>query len=209
VKQKLLLFICIFIAISTTAVPLEAYFPFEIFTDNGSYSDGSGLNLYFNVSQVDTFEAEFTFYNDSLTRSSMSGIYFNFGSPEDVIGFTNGPGTSFETGATPGHLPACNNLEPPFDDAELYPAFGSASPRYGNGINPADPAEWLKVNLDISNTSNFSGLVDGLQNNEYRIGIHLIGLPDGSSEMAVSTPEPATIMLMGFGGLALARRKKK
>ena len=40
-----------------------------------------------------------------------------------------------------------------------------------------------------------------------RIGAHVIAFPDGSSESAVTTPEPVTLVLLIIGGLAFWLRR--
>ncbi|MHC4126371.1 MAG: PEP-CTERM sorting domain-containing protein [Planctomycetota bacterium] len=38
--------------------------------------------------------------------------------------------------------------------------------------------------------------------------MHLIAFADDSSEGAVTTPEPATLCILGLGGLVLIRKRK-
>jgi len=92
----------------------------------------------------------------------------------------------------------------PYKANSVFNAGAEPSPAH-NGINPG---EWLTITFNLKSGKIFSDVVSNLQTNALRIGVHVISLPDGSSEAAV-TPEPATICLLGVSSLALLLRKRR
>ncbi|MHC4155435.1 MAG: PEP-CTERM sorting domain-containing protein [Planctomycetota bacterium] len=144
----------------------------------------------------------FEFQNNSTVESSVAGVYFEKGSLSGITGFEFGPGTLFQEDANPARLPAGNLLQPPFDTAC---SARSVAPTYHNGIGPG---EHLTVIFKLEEAAAFDNLLTQLESGHFRIGAHVIGLPDGSSFSAVTTPEPATILLLGFGCLILIRKDR-
>jgi len=203
------LFFCAFVfycVLRSSASLLQAayIYPLEIFTNNGSFCDSDDLDLYVVVSKGEAGRVNFTFYNESLIDSSIARIYFDDDSLLDFSDITEGAGTSFSQPATPGNLPSGNSLEPPFVATEGF-SFNGQPPRPQSGVNPG---EWLRITFDI-NGSTFAAVINGLDTGAIRIGTHIIALPDGSSESTIAVPEPATIALLGLGGLALIRQRHK
>jgi len=203
------IFFCAFVfycVLSTSASLLQAgyIYPLEIFTNNGSFCDSGDLDLSVVVSKGEAGRVDFTFYNESLIDSSIARIYFDDDSLLDISAITEGAGTSFSQPATPGNLPSGKSLEAPFVATEGF-SFNGQPPRPQSGVNPG---EWLRITFDI-NGSTFAAVINGLDTGAIRIGTHIIALPDGSSESAIAVPEPVTIALLGLGGLALIRRRRK
>lgn len=178
-------------------------YPFEIFTNNGSYYNSPDLDLYVEVSEGQG-QVDFTFYNESLINSSIARIYFDDGSLSGTADITEGAGTSFSQSATPGNLPAGRLLDPPFETAGGF-SFASDAPRPHSGVNPG---ERFTIAFDLINGGSFQSVIDELDTGGLRIGVHIIALPDGSSESAIAVPEPATIFLLGLGTLALLRKRR-
>jgi hypothetical protein len=199
---------CLLLAAFAPALQADSIYPypFEIFTDNGSFADSADLNLYVEVSDAGENRADFTFYNDSLIESCIARIYFDDGTLLGIADITSSPGVSFSLSAKPRNLPGGNMLEPPFVTTVEF-SIDSDPPVSKNGINPA---EWLRITFDLKNNGLFQDVLDELNNGTLRIGTHIIGLPDGSSESALNgIPEPATIVLFGLGSLTLLRRKRR
>jgi hypothetical protein len=144
----------------------------------------------------------FEFQNNSTVESSVAGVYFERDSLSGIAGFEFGPGTLFEENANPSRLPAGNLLQPPFDAAY---STRSVPPTYHNGIGPG---EHLTVIFNLEEATAFDNLLTQLESGHFRIGAHVIGLPDGSSFSAVTTPEPATILLLALGCLILIRKDR-
>lgn len=184
-------------------------FPFEIFTENSPYADDPGWNLYVDVWDG-TGAVNFTFYNDSTVQSSVARIYFDDGSLLGVSYIIEGPGTSFGYPASPGNLPGGDDLlDPPFvADREF--TIGSESPPPWMGVNNLqDPREWVTIRFDLINGGTLDSVVAELNSGMLRIGLHVIDLPQGYSESAILVPEPATILLLGLGALALLRKRRQ
>jgi hypothetical protein len=183
-------------------------FPLEIFTSNGAYYNSPDLDMYVVVSSGPDV-VDFTFYNESLINSSVAGIYFDDGSLLGIAAITNGPGTSFSQSATPSDLPGGAKVDPPFVTTDEFCIDGDP-PESHNGVNPVElgsPLEWVRVGFELINGGTLLSVVDELYSGELRIGVHVVALPDGSSESAVNTPEPGTFILLGLGGLVLLARK--
>jgi hypothetical protein len=197
-----LVFCCVF---ATSISPLHAAYVYhlEAFTNNGSYYDSGDLDLYVVVSDPEPGQVDFTFHNQSLIDSSIARIYFDDDSLLSFYDITGGSGTLFSQPATPGNLPGGNTLEPSFVTTDEF-CFKGGPPAPQNGINPT---EQLTVIFNIS-PGTFSDVLDGLDTGALRIGAHVIALPDGSSESAVTIPEPATVALLGMGALCLLRKRR-
>jgi hypothetical protein len=190
-------------------------YPFEIFTDNGGYYDNPGWDLYVDVWNGGS-QANFTFYNNSSFDCSIAQIYFDDGTilgiDEVINSIDPGPPkvtyTSFNnTGPSPGNLPGANLLVPPFvADREF--SIGAVSPPPWKGVNNGDILnEWVTISFQLS--ADLATLLSELNDGTLRVGLHVINLPDGSSESAVLVPEPATVLLLGLGALTLLRRRRR
>ena len=191
------------LALCFPASPLQAY-PLEIFTSNGDYYDSPDLDLYVEVTNGAN-QVDFTFHNESLIDSSIADIYFDDGSLLGIASIVEGPGTSFSQPATPGDLPSGNLLDPPFVTTGEFSIDGNPPPSH-NGVNPG---EWVQITFNLIGGGTLGDVIDELNTGVLRIGIHIIDLPDGSSESAVNVPEPTTIAFLGLGALALLRKRKK
>jgi hypothetical protein len=184
---------------------------FKIFTTDGAYYNNSQVNLY-----VDIFDsggqAVFEFHNESLIATSIEGIYFDDGSLLEldhivnfVIDLGNKIGTQFSKGASPPDLPAGNTLTPSFVTTEGLLADSDPPPSKW-GINPG---EKLQLVFNLKSGKSLDNVAEELTNSNLRIGIHVIAFPDGSSNSAITTPEPATVALLGLGALSLLRSSRR
>ncbi len=183
--------------------------PFDIFTDNGDYSDGSLVDIFMDVFNGEGV-AKFKFYNSSSTQCSITNIYFDDGSLLGIDSIENGSGTSFDrpTGG-PGNLPGGNLLDPDFiADREFN--VGADSPPYHNGVNHIGPGEWVTITFNLTNGGTLGGVLSELVDGRLRVGLHVQGFDEGSSESLLNqpVPEPGTICLFGLGALALLRNRK-
>jgi len=196
-----LVFCCVLCA-SASLLQAGYVYPLEVITNNGIYYDSGDLDLYVVVSDGAAGQVDFIIYNESLVESSIARIYFDDNSLLGVAGITEGDGTSFGQPGTPSNLPGGNSLEPQFVTSEEI-SFDGDSPSPHNGVNPG---EWLQITFNI-NGGTFAAVIDGLNTGAIRIATHVIALPDGSSESAVTVPEPVTVCLLGLGTLVLLRRR--
>ena len=188
------------------ALPIYHY-PFQVFTaDSGDFNNPE-INMYMEVSNG--FEqVDFTFYNISSIRSSLAQIYFDDGLLLGITSIINGPGTSFsEIFPGPGNVPGAELLEPPFvADREF--SIGAVSPPPENGVNPPPLNEWVQIKFNLESGGTLEGVIAELNSGVLRVAIHIINLPDGSSESAIAVPEPATMALLALSGIAMLLRKR-
>ncbi len=203
-KPRFSIWLGVIIGILLPSLCGATLYQFEIFTDNGSFYDDPGINIYMDVSNGGSI-VEFTFYNDSTVQSSVTNIYFDDG---PMIGSTmsiiNGLGTDFAEDG-PANLPGGNMIG--FDaDREFNIGAEPAPP--ANGINNIGLDEWATVELILDGYT-LEDVMTALDSGSLRVGIHIQNFTDGSSESAVNIPEPATICLFGLGGLVLRRKRKK
>ena len=214
-KKSFIYSFVFFFVISASASLVQANYvhPFGIFTSNGDYSNSPDLVMYVEITEVlddRDGDVDFTFYNDSLIDSSIAGIYFDDGSFSllgDLVDITNGPGTAFHQFANMGNLPGGNTLEPVFMVTEGL-SFSSDPPPSKNGVNQTNDGEedeWVRITFNLNDGGVFENVTNELDSGELRIGIHFIALPDGSSESAVTIPEPATVVMLGLGVLSLIK----
>jgi hypothetical protein len=204
-RKKLLCYIVVLILLCIIASALQAAFvyPLKIFTHNGPYAVSPDINIFFEVSQNSDGFFDFVFHNDSLVESSIARVYFDSEVSLDFVSLMEAPGSDFERFATPGNLPAGKELEPDFI-ADALLTFGSTPPVPHNGIYPG---QWLQITLDGGDYS-LEQLDSALGCGDVRVGAHIISLPDGTSESAVSIPEPITIVLVSAGALTILKKRR-
>jgi hypothetical protein len=188
----------------------SATYSFEIFTNNSLYADDPGWNLYVKVWDGMGI-VNFTFYNDSAFQSSIARIYFDDGSLLGVDEITNSPGyTAFNKASSPGNLPGGNLLVPPFVADREFTIVAEPPPPW-NGVNDGNPVnEWVSVKFNLINGGDLEDVERELNTGALRVGLHVIDLPGGGgySESAILVPEPATVLLLGLGALALLRKRR-
>jgi hypothetical protein len=196
------------IAVLAVSSAHAVIYDFEVFTENGAHSfelDGLYVDVTNGVGTVD-----FTFFNDSSVQSSVTGMFFDDGTLLGVESVTNSPTyTNFVVARTPGEFPSGQDLEPPFvADREFN--IGAGPPVPERGINEGNTStEWVIVTFGLINGGTLEDVLAELNSGVLRIGLHIIALPDGTSESAILVPEPATVGLLGIGGLLLLRRRRR
>jgi hypothetical protein len=213
-KKKALHLILGLVFAFNTAISQATIYPLDIFTNNGQYFNDPAVDLYMDVTSLDEDEdkVDFTFYNNSSTPCTIAKIYFDNLSLSTIVNITNGPGTKFdEMFPEPGNLPSGNTIGF-YANPELN--IGAENPPPKDGVNAVveleDPSdeEWVKVIFELKADKAFEDIIDELNDGSGRVGMHVIAFADGSSEGAVTTPEPATLCILGLGGLGLIRKRK-
>ncbi len=194
------------------AAPLQAtLYPLVIF-NNATLADDPSLSFYVDVLDAGTDKVDFVFHNKSAIDSTITKVYFDDDdgllSDIPVPSITNGPGTIFHWDATHAILPSGETLTPSFD------ADFSASANPPPAQNGVDPTEWVKITFDIDGHT-FPEVIEQINDGTMRIGAHIISIPVvGGENVSVSavtvtsatTPEPATIALLGLSALSLLRK---
>ena len=84
---------------------------------------------------------------------------------------------------------------------------------YGIYANPARPKNGLGSGESLSVLFNlnvdFGDLIGAIDGGAMGVGIHAQALPGGTSASFSTIPEPATIVILGIGGLLLIRNKRR
>jgi hypothetical protein len=182
------------------ASPLQAVmYPLVIFNDTALASD-PGLEFAINVLEGDTGQVNFTIQNTSIIDSTIARVYFDGGFLASIADIINGTGTNFSADASPGDLPAGNEIG--------FEADFSASANPPPAQNGIDPGESVTVIFNLLGSHTFSEIIGQLDSGAMRVGAHIISV--GCSEVSVSSvnvPEPATIALLGLGSLILMKKR--
>ena len=149
----------------------------------------------------------FTFANAGPLSSAVEQI--NFADVGNLLGsfasFAASTGVSFAVNLA--NLPQGNTIG--FVSTDGFQATPPPGGPNGNSINPG---ESLGINFNLNGT--FAAVLAALDSGALRIGLHVISLPDGSSDTLVTdipdVPVPAALplLLTGLGGLAFMRRRK-
>ena len=170
------------------------------------------VQLSIDITGVNNNIARFTFSNTGPADSVIAKIYF-----EDTSGLmdfhsfdTFEPGIQFKKIKKHLNLPGGN--EPFVDFTESY-GFAAKRPAPQNGIGPG---ESLGILFSLEDTD-FTNLVNNIQEGQVRIGVQTISFPDGGSESFINycpgdnvlIPAPAafTLCLIGTTFAAFLRRK--
>ena len=211
-KNKLMVLIVYLIAFLFCSVAASTYaseyYGFDNITNNEVVDAAIGeaqLKLVVSESTINSVKnVLFNFTNSGLAASSITDIYFD---DDDVPllhyeKFIQSSGVSYTVGAVPPNLPGGQDPSYHFSSNYSYDSDGPVQP---NGINPG---ESLGILFTFTDGQNYAGLIDALTNENFRVGIHVQGFATGGSESFINkpdaVPEPATLMLLGFGLIGLA-----
>ena len=192
----------IFGGLAARPVQGSTVYALEIFTNNGAYADDPDVSLTLELSQEGEL-ARFDLSNDSAVQCTISAVYFEQGSLLAFDSLLEGPGTVFSWPASSGSLSSGNLLAPPFD---AWFSADADPPPSQNGIDPGESVVFLFQTSEGVSTHDIG---NQLLSGDLRVGAHVIAFPDGSSEVAVSTPEPSTVLLLLLGGSLMIRSRRR
>jgi hypothetical protein len=154
----------------------------------------------------------FTFYNNGPNACSITDVYFQDGPLFGISSINGSSGVSFSQWADPGNLPGGSSIDPPFVTTRGFSADSDTPHLMANGVNSS--SEWLNICFALINGNDFTDVIDSLNSEALRIGIHVQGFANGGSESFVNNPpapvpEPGTMLLLGTGLIGLAGLRKK
>ena len=198
-----------------SSVVFANIYNFTQITSNGNGSVASQLLVDVTQSGANVL---FKFTNNSLISSSITDVYFDYGNTNYFTSISNNAlgaagesaGVTYADGASPSNLPAGNTIGFTAD------ASGdSAPPVMANGVNAAN--EYVAFLGALGLNSSFSDVITALDNNAFRIGLHVQAIGElggseafiNSSEKPSQVPLPSAIWLFGSAILGFAGYNKR
>lgn len=166
--------------------------------------DVGDIDIFALITEGDPCQVIFEFHNESQMQSAISSIYFEDNGFDGVGDIQFVEGVFFGKDKKPANFPGGGELDSIFETAF---SIGAEPPPVSNGIGPG---EQLIVTVDLDYGTSYSDIISGLSDGSIRIGMHVIGLYDGSSFSVLNEeiPEPGTLVLLGLGGMSLVRRRR-
>lgn len=198
-------------------VRADMTYGFGAITSNGNIGPEIGeAQMFVTISEFAPNQVLFYFVNAGPQESSITDVYFDDGTLLGIAllidadeGKGGDPNVDFSQGASPPGLPGGNNVDPPFEVTAGFLADSDA-PTQSNGVNPG---EFLGIVFDLLKGGTIKNVFEELDNGELRIGIHVQGFADGSSESfinnSVPVPVPGAVFLgaLGLGMVGWAKRR--
>lgn len=201
--------VIIFFAAGTVHADLYTFYNI---THNNAVNEAIGeAQLSVDVTDPGNGQVLFTFLNSSVLPCSITDVYFQDGPLLGIADIDGSSGVNFSQWADPGNLPGGSSIDPRFVTTRGFSADSDA-PVKPNGVNSS--TEWLSICFSLINGNDFSDVIDSLDSEALRIGIHVQGFANGGSESFVNNPpapvpEPGTMLLLGTGLIGLAGFRKK
>lgn len=185
---------------ATTSYALTYRFYHITHNNAGDASIGED-QLSFELTGYGNDQMLFIFNNSGPSASSITDIYFDDDTPLlSYKNFFGSTGVGYTIGAKPENLPGGET----YSFTANY-SYDSDSPVQPNGINPG---ESLGILFDYVEDFSYDEIISALADKNLRIGIHVQGFASGGSESFINSPshapEPATMLLLGFGLMGLA-----
>lgn len=202
------------------------HFDFWCITDNNPTNAAIGeaqLSLEVTDGEQNPGHVVFIFTNEGPDDCSITDVYFDDGTlttlttlidldePEDELHpwFGMGhAGVDFTQDASPPDLPGGEFIDPPFEVSLGFSADSDPPPPSWGVEAALPPDEWLGIEFSM-NGGTLEQVIQELNSGILRVGVHVQGFDAGGSESFVNVPEPATIALLGLGGLVLLRRRRR
>ncbi|MHC4125147.1 MAG: hypothetical protein ACYSRR_01660 [Planctomycetota bacterium] len=134
-KAIKVLLVCGLVLGFNISISQATVYEFDIFSQNGQYYDGPGVDITVDVTSSEAGTVDFTFFNNSTVQSPVARIYFDDGTLLGIDHITNGPGTKFS-----------KNYSGP---ADL--------------INESGVGEWVTITFDLKNEGTFADVLNKLK----------------------------------------------
>ena len=190
---------------------------FVPFNETGDLIPIAGVDVSMEISGFvidDVDYVRFDIINNSTISADVAveGVYFDDGALEELTGVidrdnTGHPGVGFSQIADPPDLPGGETLPDPFITTLDFSADADPPPSH-LGVNFG---EWLGLEFRLASGMTAQNVIDDLVLQNLRVGIHVVAMPDSVSAIngpPTIVPEPATICLLGLGGLALLKKRR-
>lgn len=199
--------ICVLVCVTELqAVPITLGFQGITNNNVGSSDTQWGeQQLFVDVSNGGP-SVEFKFYNEGPAQLVISEIYFDDGTLLGISSIDDSEaGVNFMLDASPPDLPGGDTLDPIFEVTAGFLAEPS-NPAPANGVGPG---ESVTIMFALMAGGTLADVLAELNDGTLRIGIHVIDFASGGSESFVHLPEPASMVLLSLGSLALFKRRRK
>lgn len=202
-----LLFCAVFAQATITPVTFNFY---NVSNNNPANAAIGELQLSVTVSNGNN-QITFTFENtpSSGQPCTIAEIYFDDG---HLLGINsvidNPPEVDFQhDSVAPKQMPGSELVSPEFVAIESF-SLEPENPAPEHGV---DPGEQLVVVFDLQNGGSDQDVLNELYDGRLRIGLHVVSIGEdaGSESFINELPEPASIVLLGMGVLALVRKRKR
>jgi hypothetical protein len=148
----------------------------------------------------------FEYVNQGPEPCTLTEIYLEKGTPLILDSIWNQASiVEFTAGPKPKDLPGGKALSPKFQADKLLSA-GANSPSPHLGVNPGESISML---YDLNPGTSYESLLQQVQDQSLRVGIHVQGFESGGSESYIATiPEPGTLLLILIGACCLLKKPK-
>ena len=157
----------------------------------------------------------FKFMNEGSEHCVITEIYFQDGSGllfdyfdiNESLKVNGEPVVDFKQedigNVNPKNLPGGKSIDPAFIATTAFSIEPlNPEPKWG-----VEPGEWVTIYYTLQTGMMAQDIFNELANEQTRIGLHVQSFDNGGSESFI-TPEPATMILLGLGGLLLRKRRQ-
>jgi len=166
-------------------------------------SDSAGAGkVVFKFKNTGSVKSTITdiFFDDSPLHSTLLGL-----APNPIS--TSASKVKFSSGSAYANLPDATSATPGFAGTTAFSCTAD-NPALNKGINKGD---WVSITFSLKSGKTWQDVVTDISRGALRLGVYgqQIGDATPTNESFVSVPEPATIAVLGLGGLCFSRMKRR